>query len=165
MSLKLMLNCNGNVALHPDGTVPVLMESPCPFTPWTWDRTYIQYPDEPPTVTSSNPGMTLALSWTRTEYGSSLQNVTYVGKVLWDCTKSGLKVTAAFTGDNTAHMLVSVGPQLGSCGIRLNETDGLGPKDFAADNLYLRFSIEVRVTLRRATPGTATATVTFEWVA
>ena len=163
MSLKIMLNCAGNVALHPDYNVPLLMESPCPFTPWTWDRTYIQYPDEPPTVTSSNPGMTLALSWT-TEYDSSTQNVTYVGKVLWDCTKSGLKVTAAFTGDNTAKMHVSVWPQFGS-GIRLNETDGLGPKDFAADNLYLRFSIEVRVTLRRATAGTATATVTFEWVA
>jgi len=161
MSLKLMLNCGGAIALHPTFNVPVLMESPCPFTPWTWERTYIQFPDEAPTVTSTNPGMTLALSWT-TAYNWSTQNVTYVGKVLWDCTKSGLSVTAALTGDNTARMPVYVYTQFGNY-IRLNETDGLGPEYFAADSLYLRFSIEVHVTLRRATPGTATATLNFAW--
>ena len=163
MSLKLMLNCGGAIALHPTFNVPVLMESPCPFTPWTWERTYIQFPDEAPTVTSTNPGMTLALSWT-TAYNWSTQNVTYVGKVLWDCTKSGLSVTAALTGDNTASMLVWVNTQLGHPRyISLNETDGLGPKYFAAESLYLRFSIRVYVTLRRATPGTATATLNFAW--
>lgn len=151
MSLKIMLNCAGNVALHPDGTVPVLMESPCPFTPWTWAG------GEPDfgTLDSTNPGQTLTVSG-REDVGSFSGRFEFTSKIIWDCAKGGMTVSAAFTSDYPEEMYADIRAGTGTT-FRLTEATTMGP--VALDGFYLRFGLWVRLNMANGD----SATLNFAW--
>ena len=151
MSMKIMLNCNGNVALHPDYHVPVLMESPCPFTPWTWAG------EDPDWVTldSTNPGQTLTVS-AREDVGSFSGHFYFTSKIIWDCAKGGMTVSAAFTSDYPKYMFADIRAGTGTM-FRLSEAKTMGP--VALDGFYLRFGLWVRLNMSDGD----SATLNFAW--
>lgn len=154
MSLKHMLNCGGAIALHPTANVPVLMESPCPFTPWTWwelaggDADYV-------TLDSTNPGQTLTVSG-REDVGSFSGYFEFTSKIIWDCAKGGMTVSAAFTSDYPEEMFADIRAGTGTT-FRLTEATTMGP--VALDGFYLRFGLWVRLHMANGD----SATLNFAW--
>lgn len=151
MSLKHMLNCGGAIALHPTANVPVLMESPCPFTPWTWaggDPAYV-------TLDSTNPGQTLTVNG-REDVGSFSGRFDFTSKIIWDCAKSGMTVSAAFTSDYPEDMYADIRAGTGTT-FRLTEATTMGP--VALDGFYLRFGLLVRLHMANGD----SATFNFAW--
>ena len=155
MSLKLMLNCNGKLALHPTAspTVPVLMESPCPFTPWTWVLDEVGTSDDI-VITSSNPGQSVTFRYDGPSgwYGRAWATT----KVIWSCSHSGLTASATFAGStNSAYVDLTNG-----FAYVVLEPGDAGPKAISGSGYYLRFGVRVIATsLRRG----QSVTISFAW--
>lgn len=149
MSLKPILGCDGKPALHPDGQ-PVLMESPCPWVPWTW-AVRAGYAA---TILSTNPGLTLTIQLS--SVGSSSRSYLDT-RVCWNCGKTGLKVSAAFTG-GVEVARAKVPPVIAYT--TFIPGDGGGPTILSgAEYYYYRFPITVAVDWS----GEASVTLIFSW--
>lgn len=159
MSLKPMRTCSGKPALHRVSRLPLIMESPCPWVPWTWTPDPVYFPAYV-TVTSPNPGQ--SVTFRHDGPAGIFPTIIARTRVVWQCGSSGLSVLASLGGAGcgaSAQIKTSNEWGIFAGDAASFEPGDTGPK-VLADGAWFRFGVEVTALLE---PGLS-VTLDFNWV-
>lgn len=159
MSLKPMLTCSGLPALHRVSRKPLMMESPCPWVPWTWESDPVYFPAYV-AITSANPGQ--SVTFLHGGPAGTFPTILARTRVVWQCGSSGLSVSSVLGGAgcaSSAQIKTSNEWGIFAGDFAAFEPGDTGPKVLAA-GAWFRFGLEITALLE---PGLS-VTLNFNWV-